>query len=410
MHRPARAAPRRIHVVGHRGQRDERHRRGPGRHGPPGLGQRPAGLARPRPVGRARGAGLRRPRRGQPRPRPRSRSRPARRRRHLHRRPRRQPRGRRRPGAVGAGAGPRRWCWPPSAASGGRSPSAAPTARPPRRRCSPWDWSAPACARRSSSAARSSAWGRAPAGTTATGWWWRRTRATAPSSTLPCDTALVTSVEPDHLEHYGSFAVLEDAFDQFLGHATGHRLVCADDPGAAALGRAPRRGVLRDGGRRPTCAWSRSVGGRSSVRFGLLDHGRPLGEVEVPLPGLHNARNAAGAVAAALAGGGTVRLRWRRRWPARRASAAGSRSGASAGGVTFVDDYAHLPGEVAAALAAARDGGWRRIVCVFQPHRYSRTAALWRDFAGAFDRRRPPRWSPTCTPPASRPGPACPGS
>src|SRR5262249_52624912 len=49
------------------------------------------------------------------------------------------------------------------------------------------------------------------------------------------------------------------------------------------------------------------------------------------------------------------------------------------------DDYAHLPGEVSAALAAARAGGWRRVVCVFQPHRYSRTATLWRDFADAFD-------------------------
>ena len=54
------------------------------------------------------------------------------------------------------------------------------------------------------------------------------------------------------------------------------------------------------------------------------------------------------------------------------------------GGVSFVDDYAHLPGEVAPTLAAARAGGWRRIVCVFQPHRYSRTATLWRDFADAF--------------------------
>ena len=52
--------------------------------------------------------------------------------------------------------------------------------------------------------------------------------------------------------------------------------------------------------------------------------------------------------------------------------------------MTFVDDYAHLPGEVAAALAAARDGKWQRIVCVFQPHRYSRTEALWQDFASAF--------------------------
>ncbi len=54
-------------------------------------------------------------------------------------------------------------------------------------------------------------------------------------------------------------------------------------------------------------------------------------------------------------------------------------------GVTFVDDYAHLPTEVADVLGAAHDGHWDRIVCVFQPHRYSRTAALWADFADAFD-------------------------
>jgi UDP-N-acetylmuramate--alanine ligase len=53
-------------------------------------------------------------------------------------------------------------------------------------------------------------------------------------------------------------------------------------------------------------------------------------------------------------------------------------------GITFIDDYAHLPTEVAAALDAARSGNWERIVCVFQPHRYSRTASLWRDFADAF--------------------------
>jgi UDP-N-acetylmuramate--alanine ligase len=56
-----------------------------------------------------------------------------------------------------------------------------------------------------------------------------------------------------------------------------------------------------------------------------------------------------------------------------------------AGGATLVDDYAHLPGEVAVAVAAAREGGWVRIVAVFQPHRYTRTAALAASFAGAFD-------------------------
>ena len=168
---------------------------------------------------------------------------------------------------------------------------------------------------------------------------------------LPCATAIVTSVEPDHLEHYGSFAVLEDAFDRFLGHASDHRLVCADDPGAAALGR--RRGAVSYG--TSSAADMRMVevvGGRTSVRFDLLDHGRPLGAVEVPLPGLHNARNAAGAISAALLAGAEF-------GPAAAAVAGSAGIGrrfqvrGERRGVTFVDDYAHLPGEVTAALAAA---------------------------------------------------------
>ena len=72
------------------------------------------------------------------------------------------------------------------------------------------------------------------------------------------------------------------------------------------------------------------------------------------------------------------------RSPASPGSPAGSSSAGSARGVTFVDDYAHLPSEVRAALAAARDGGWQRVVAVFQPHRYTRTAELWEDFGPAF--------------------------
>jgi UDP-N-acetylmuramate--alanine ligase len=104
----------------------------------------------------------------------------------------------------------------------------------------------------------------------------------------------------------------------------------------------------------------------------------------VPAPGSHNARNAAAALAAAVLVGAP--------FEAAAAALAGYPGVArrfqhrgDAGGVTFVDDYAHLPAKVAAAVAAARGGGWRRVVCVFQPHRYSRTEALGRDFATAFD-------------------------
>jgi UDP-N-acetylmuramate--alanine ligase len=123
---------------------------------------------------------------------------------------------------------------------------------------------------------------------------------------------------------------------------------------------------------------------RSSMSFVLEREGQRLGRLELPVPGLHNATNAAGAVATALFLGADVsaaqRALARFAGVARRFQFRGE-----SGGVSFVDDYAHLPGEVVPTLAAARAGGWRRIVCVFQPHRYSRTATLWRDFADAFD-------------------------
>jgi UDP-N-acetylmuramate--alanine ligase len=118
-------------------------------------------------------------------------------------------------------------------------------------------------------------------------------------------------------------------------------------------------------------------------RFTLLHHDRPVGVVQLPLAGLHNARNACAAVAMGLLLGA----------PFEAARAAMAKFGGVArrfehrgevDGITFIDDYAHLPTEVSAALAAARSGGWNRIVCVFQPHRYSRTATLWQDFGDAF--------------------------
>jgi UDP-N-acetylmuramate--alanine ligase len=106
--------------------------------------------------------------------------------------------------------------------------------------------------------------------------------------------------------------------------------------------------------------------------------------VAIAAPGLHNALDAAGAlsVVGALgvdlvaAVGGLADFTGAARRFERRGRAAG---------VEFVDDYAHLPTEVRAALAAGRSGGWSRVVAVFQPHRYSRTQALWEDFATAFD-------------------------
>jgi UDP-N-acetylmuramate--alanine ligase len=201
---------------------------------------------------------------------------------------------------------------------------------------------------------------------------------------LGAEAAVVTSVEPDHLEHWGGWDALRDAFGRFLDEATGLRVVCADDPAAAALGQrsnAVTYGTSDDADYQMV----RVAGGRSGVTFGIERRGQPIGDISLPVPGLHNARNAAAAVVTGLEIGvpfePAARALARYAGVARRFQFHGEHDG-----VTYVDDYAHLPGEVRSILAAARDGGWKRIVCVFQPHRYSRMATLrMADFGDAFD-------------------------
>ncbi|MFI5043218.1 MAG: UDP-N-acetylmuramate--L-alanine ligase [Acidimicrobiales bacterium] len=194
--------------------------------------------------------------------------------------------------------------------------------------------------------------------------------------------AIVTNVEPDHLEYWGGFDALNAAFVQFLEGTDGPRVVCADDPGSAALAERVAGCVTYGQAQDAIYRMADLNLGPDGSTFVL--HG-PGGAVEVRLsvPGAHNATNAAGALAllaetgldpvAGAAGLATytgVARRFERR--------------GEADGVTVVDDYAHLPTEVRAALAAGRSGGWPRVVAVFQPHRYSRTAELWASFADAF--------------------------
>ena len=197
------------------------------------------------------------------------------------------------------------------------------------------------------------------------------------------EIAVVTNVEADHLDHYGSFDAVRSAFETFLASARGRRVVGGDDAVAAEIGRSTGADIV---GTTPECTY-RMVEvelARSSLSFGLLDpSGSSLGRVAAPVPGLHNAKNAAVAAVAALAVGvpfeSVARALARFAGVARRFEFRGTMDD-----VTFVDDYAHLPSEVRAALAAARNGGWPRVVAVFQPHRYSRTAELWAEFGRSF--------------------------
>ena len=199
---------------------------------------------------------------------------------------------------------------------------------------------------------------------------------------LAPDAALVTNIEPDHLEYYGDFEGLVAAFDQFVASLSGPVVGCVDDTEVRRLSaRYPR---LRTYGTSPD-AFYRIVDetdGQDACRFTLTAGETTLGEVVVPL-GVKAASNAAGAAAMALELGvefsAAARALRDFAGVARRFERRGERDG-----VTFVDDYAHLPSEVAAAIETARLGPWHRVIAVFQPHRYTRTGKLWRDFADAF--------------------------
>jgi UDP-N-acetylmuramate--alanine ligase len=200
---------------------------------------------------------------------------------------------------------------------------------------------------------------------------------------LGAEAAIVTNVEADHLEHWGDEAALRQAFCTFVADLPGPAILCIDDPGAMALVEHAVHPVTYGHDPGADYVLADVTTEAAGVRFSLTHRGEQH-EVVVPAaPGEHNARNAAGAVAAAHALGVPLE---------RAVEAIGEFAGVArrfelrgeAVGVTLVDSYDHLPTEVMAALRTARQGPWRRVVCVFQPHRYSRTQALWRTFADAF--------------------------
>ena len=195
--------------------------------------------------------------------------------------------------------------------------------------------------------------------------------------------AVVTNVDADHLDTYGDMAGVREGFLAFLaGVARGGRvLVCADDPGAASLipwlGSPPRTFGFSPGSQLRGRNLSHGVAGS---RLRIVEDGRRCGVLEIGIAGRHNAKNALAASAAARSLGVG--------WAAIRASLRDfsgvvrrfQRLGTVAG-VTVVDDYAHHPREVGAAIAAARTSFPEcRLVTVFQPHLFTRT----RDFADAF--------------------------
>ncbi len=194
--------------------------------------------------------------------------------------------------------------------------------------------------------------------------------------TLHPTVAIVNNVEPDHLECYGSMAALEDAFVEFAGRAA-IALVSADDPGARLVGsrlrgnRVRRFGFADEAELRITEVVQRAD--RTEARI-VWPGGRALA-VNLRVPGVHNLRNAVAALGAVDALGGSLEQAAASLAEFQGVGRRFERFGEH-GGVAVVDDYAHHPSELVATLSAARQAfPGRRLVAVFQPHLYSRTAA-----------------------------------
>jgi UDP-N-acetylmuramate--alanine ligase len=207
--------------------------------------------------------------------------------------------------------------------------------------------------------------------------------------------AVITNVEADHLDFYGDEAGVFDSFRRFVGQTDGDGVLiwCSDDEGTRKLteslgeGEGPARkipyGLQRHGN---NCVWAEAHGDRLTVHRVLDDRDETVIEnMQLSVPGDHNARNALAAIAVGLELGlspDTLSNGSLREFigVGRRFEVLGERDG-----VTVIDDYAHHPTEIRATLAAARSKyPERRIVAVFQPHLYSRTRDFMDEFAASL--------------------------
>lgn len=200
--------------------------------------------------------------------------------------------------------------------------------------------------------------------------------------------AIVTNVEADHLDHYGSYEKVLEGFAQFLNQlpVDGLAVISVDSPGLREL--LPRLTVNQvttysvDSDQGDFGAMDIAYHGRGSS-FTCLCHGKSLGRVDLSVPGIYNISNALAAIAVAL----HIGVAWQDILAGLKAFQGVGRRFEILGteqGVTVVDDYAHHPTEIKATLAAAKNMGYERIIAVFQPHRYSRTQALFSEFIDSF--------------------------
>jgi UDP-N-acetylmuramate--alanine ligase len=210
---------------------------------------------------------------------------------------------------------------------------------------------------------------------------------------LPADIAIVTNIDPEHLDHFKTFDAIKEAFRAFVENIPfyGFAVMCLDHPTVRELaGKIEDRRVITYGEHPDADVRLNGLELNNGVsRFSVIIRDRENGDktvldnIAVPMPGQHNALNATAALAVAhrlgigaetirkaLAGFGGVKRRF-------------TRTGEWKGAIIF-DDYGHHPVEIAAVLRAARASAKGRVIAIVQPHRYTRLHSLFDGFAGAF--------------------------
>jgi UDP-N-acetylmuramate--alanine ligase len=211
---------------------------------------------------------------------------------------------------------------------------------------------------------------------------------------LPATIAVVTNMDPEHLDHYGSFEAIRDAFDAFVGNIPfyGFAVLCIDHPEVQAMisrlydRKIVTYGLSRQADVRATNIRFSPEGARFDVvlRDRVTGDRRTIDDIVLPMLGQHNVQNALVPIAIArelglgdavvrraLEGFGGVKRRF-------------TKTG-EVGGITIVDDYAHHPVEIAAVLRAARLACTGKVIAVVQPHRYSRLHDLFEEFCTCFN-------------------------
>lgn len=198
--------------------------------------------------------------------------------------------------------------------------------------------------------------------------------------------SIITNIDREHLDHYGTFENAKQAFVRFANRVAfrGAAILCVDDPEVRSVLPQIRRRVITYGGSPDAQLRLTEVQtGTAGSRFQLALDGKDLGAFELNVLGRHNVLNATAAIAAAR----ELKVpleQIRRGLAAYRGTGRRMELKGTERGITVMDDYGHHPTEVRATLAALRLTQPGRLVVLFQPHRYTRTRALMTEFAGAF--------------------------